>query len=99
MKSGIFQQIFAYDLTCHDLMADVLGSNKKQCRKNGQDCLQIKFRCLKIRKCKKAASFTAVKSRIPQAAAAAYPAMIAIRIGITDKIHGTGSGQIQQHRV
>ena len=61
MKSGIFQQIFAYDLTCHDLMADVLGSNKKQCRKNGQDCLQIKFRCLKIRKCKKSSFFYSSK--------------------------------------
>ena len=57
MKSRIFQKIFAYDLACYDLMSDVFGSYKKQCRKNGKDCFQIKFRCLKIRKCKKCSFF------------------------------------------
>ena len=57
MKSRILQKIFADDLACYDLMSDVFRSYKKQCRKNGKDCLQIKFRCLKIRKCKKCSFF------------------------------------------
>ena len=46
---------------------------------------RLNFGCWKLGSAKNAASFTAVKSRIPQRTAATYPAMMAIRIGITDK--------------
>ena len=39
MKSRVFHKVSSNDLAGYDLVSDVLGSNQKQCRKDGQDCL------------------------------------------------------------
>ena len=46
---------------------------------------KLNFGDVKLGRAKNAASLTCVKSRSPHAPAATYPAMIAIRIGITER--------------
>ena len=51
VKSRFLQQVSADDLTRHDLMSDMLGSDHKKNRQHNDDCLPLEFRCRKIRNC------------------------------------------------
>lgn len=51
VKSRFLQQVSADDLTRHDLMSDMLGSDHKKNRQHDDDCLPLEFRCRKIRNC------------------------------------------------
>ena len=52
VKSRIFDQVFSYDFTGHDLMSDVFGSDDQNNRQDGEDRFGFEFRQMELRDCK-----------------------------------------------
>lgn len=99
MQARIFQKVASDDFACYDLMSDMFRGDNKDNRQNDHDCFPFEFWRGEVRKRKNDAEATLLKSTIPHKRAAIYPAMIAIRIGITAKICGTIQIQGQRLKV